>query len=106
MFWPLENVPTTTPLLLIATDCNWPAAYPFWVMPLMVALPLVLAYCVRLPEPTLSEIFPSDTPLTLTLGIVSVAPVGLVSAPLELKVKFEPTLTQAVCVPVALGSAW
>src|ERR1700677_5183435 len=95
MFWPLENVPTTTPLLLIATDWSCPAANPFWEMPLMVAVPPVLANCVRLPLPRLSEIFPSDTLLTLTLGSVSVLPDGLVSVPLGEKVKFVPTLTQA-----------
>jgi len=31
-------------------------------------------------------------------------PVGLVRLPLELKVKFVPTLVQAAALPVALGS--
>ena len=42
MFWPLEKVPTTMPLLLTATDCSWPAAKPFCVMVLMVAAPAEL----------------------------------------------------------------
>ena len=55
MFWPLEKVPTTMPLLLMATDCSWPAAKPFCVIVLMVAVPPLLANCVSAPEPKLNE---------------------------------------------------
>ena len=54
MFCPLENVPTTRPLLLIATDWSWPAAKPFCVIWPTVALPLVDANCVSAPEAKLS----------------------------------------------------
>src|SRR5579864_5346920 len=106
MFWPLEKVPTTSPLLLIATDCNCPAAKPFWVMVLMVAAPLELANCVSAPLDTLTVRFPSDRPSTLTFGTVIADPVGEDSDPSDAKVKFVPVLTHAFWLPVAAVLVW
>ena len=69
---------------------------------LMVADPLEVAYCVSAPEDTLSEIPPSVCPSTTTPGMVIADPVGEDSAPLELKTKLVPELTQATLVPVAV----
>src|SRR6476469_4829034 len=102
MFWPLEKVPTTRPLLLMATDCSWPAAKPFCVMVLMVADPPELAYCVNEPLVILTVRLPSACPSTVTLGTAIAVPLGEASAPLELKMKFVPLLTQAACEPVAV----
>src|ERR1700740_2021341 len=102
MFWPLEKVPTTMPLLLMATDCNWPAAKPFCWIWLTVAVPLVLAYWVSAPDEILRVRFPSDRLSTLTLGMVIADPVGEDSAPFEAKVKFVPALTHSVWPPVAV----
>src|SRR5581483_965616 len=106
MFCPLEKVPTTIPLLLTATDCSWPAAKPFWVMPLMVAAPLELANCVSAPLAMLTEIEPSDCPSTLTFGMFRDEPEGDDSAPLALKVKTVPEFTHAGAVPVAVVLVW
>src|SRR5215510_12360082 len=100
MFWPLEKVPTTSPELLTATDCSWPAAKPFCVMVLMVAAPLELANCVSAPEPRLKERFPSDRPFTVTFGVEIAQPVGEEGEPFAAKVKLVPVLTHAVWVPV------
>src|SRR6202012_6087846 len=102
MFWPLEKVPPTMPLLLIATDCNCPAAKPFCEMVLMVAAPLVVANCVSAPEEMLTESVPSDWPSTVTPATLIDDPVGEASEPLALKTKVVPVLTQATCVPVAV----
>src|SRR5215831_6515837 len=106
MFWPLEKVPTTSPLLLMETDWSWPAAKPFCVMVLMVAAPLELANWVSAPEPRLKERFPSDRPFTVTFGIEIDEPVGEDSEPFAAKVKFVPVLTHAVWVPVAVVLVW
>src|ERR1700759_1917846 len=97
MFWPLEKVPTTRPLLLMETDCSWPAAKPFCEMVLMVAEPLELANCVSPPEEMLTVIAPSDLPSTTTPGMEVAAPVGEGSEPLALKVKLVPEFTHATC---------
>src|SRR5689334_23706600 len=106
MFCPLENVPTTMPELLTATDWSWPAAKPFWVMPLMVAAPLELANCVNAPWVMLKERLPNDCPSTLTPGMVMDDPEGEVSAPLAPKVKFVPTFTHSGVVPLAVVDVW
>src|ERR1700760_4105390 len=106
MFWPLEKVPTTIPLLPIATDCSWPAAKPFCESVLMVADPLVVANCVSAPVEVLKETLPSDWPSTVRPEMVTPDPLGDDSAPLELKVKLVPTLTQATPVPVAVVDVW
>jgi len=45
---------------------------------------------------------PSACPSTVTLGTAIAVPLGEASAPLELKMKFVPVLTQAACAPVAV----
>src|SRR5258708_16574495 len=87
------------PLLLMATDCSRPAAKPFWVTALMVAVPPLLAYCVRPPEPVLNDRLPSDWLPTMTLGMVMAGVAGLVSAPAALKGELVPALTQAGVPP-------
>ena len=72
----------------------------------MVALPPLLAYWVRPPEPIFSQRLPSDWDPTLTLGMVMDDPTGLESWALAPKVKLVPTLIHAACVPVAFGLAW
>jgi len=72
----------------------------------MVAVPLVEAYCVRLPAATLNEMVPRVWVPTFTLGMVTAGVAGLVSVPEELKVKGVPTLVHSALVPVALGADW
>src|SRR5277367_5554582 len=106
MFWPLEKVPTTMPLLLTATDCSWPAAKPFWVMPLIVAAPLELANCVSAPVVTFIVRLPSAWLSTDTFEMLMAVPGGDDSAPFAPKVKTVPVFVHAGAPLVELVLDW